>query len=70
VKRVGSGLVLLVVLDSGLLVLLAALKSVSLYLGAALVLLLSLTYHAAVLVIMRIRRKRELGRSVEIAGAS
>ena len=66
-RRIGLLLALLVVLDGGLVVLLAILKTVSLYAGAALVLLVSLAFYAAVLGIMRLRRRRRAERSIEIS---
>ncbi|HET7498410.1 MAG TPA: hypothetical protein VFM00_08920 [Candidatus Eisenbacteria bacterium] len=66
-RRIGLLLALLVVLDGGLVVLLAILKTVSLYAGAALVLLVSLAFYAAVLGIMRLRRRRRVERSIEIS---
>lgn len=62
-RRIGLLLALLLVFDGGLMVLLAALKAVSLYVGAALVLLLSLAFYAAILTIMRVRRLRDVKRA-------
>lgn len=62
-RRIGLLPALLLVFDGGLMVLLAALKAVSLYVGAALVLLLSLAFYAAILTIMRVRRLRDVKRA-------